>query len=173
MVERFVARPSPGRLMLLLLAALALVALGLWIAGAFGPPPDPGQAWIGYVVAPLFGLAALVGIRRLFDRDDQIIIDDQGIYCKAWSDRTIPWLAIRAIERHSYKNQDFISLTLDDPSRYSLGGLARMQGLNRMLGFGDVSLTTAGTDRTLDELLDALERFSPKGPRGPQLLLRG
>jgi hypothetical protein len=174
MAERFVARPSPGRLALLILASLGFVALGAWIAGAFGPPPAPGKVWIGYLAAGFFGLCALVLFRRLFDRDDQIVVDDQGVAWKQWSERTIPWLAIKAIERRSVRGEQFICLTLDDPSRYAPGGmLGGMSRFNRMFAFGDVAITTRGTDKSIDELIAAIERFSPKGPRAPQLRLDG
>jgi hypothetical protein len=174
MVERFVARNSPGRVLLLVLLSLCFAAASAWVAGALGPPPAPGKVWAGYLGIVFFGLCAPVLFRRLFDRDDQIVVDDQGIFWKQWSQRTIPWLAIQAIERRRVRSEQFVCLTLDDPSRHPSDGLlGRLAGTNRTFGFGHVAITMQGTDKSIAEMIAAIERFSPEGPRAPQLRLDG
>ena len=79
MNDAFVARPSPFRTGLLLLAALGFVVLGLFFVGAFGPVPRPGQEWVGWMSTLFFGFCFVVGLQRLFDRRDQIVIDEAGI----------------------------------------------------------------------------------------------
>jgi hypothetical protein len=172
MIERFVARNSPWRMLLLLFLALGLVALCAWIAGLFGAQPDPGKAWAGWLGTAIFGLCAMVALPRLFNRDEAIVVDAQGVYWARWSERTIPWLAIKAVERHTVQGQSFLCLSLDDPSRHpSDRMLGMLSGVTRGLGFGDVAVSVQGTDRSIDELIDAIERFSPKGRGGPWLRL--
>ncbi len=58
-----------------------------------------------------------------------------------------PFLCLRLVDRDAY------------PSTRLLGKFA---GLNRAWGFGDISVTTAGTDRSFAELLEAVEHFAPR-----------
>jgi hypothetical protein len=161
--DRFVARNSPSRLALMLLAAAAFVALGLWIAGLFGPPPKPGREWLGWLAAVFFGFAGIVGVRRLFDRSDQLVIDRNGIFWRHWSETTIPWSAIDSFSTHSIRRQHFLSLHLKSPAMFPRSGPGGFVGsLNRGLGFGDIALTVAGTDRSFDELVEAIDRYAPE-----------
>jgi len=163
MGDRFVARDSPWRLSLLLLAAFACVALGLWIAGLFGPSPKPGMEWFGWLAAFFFALAPFRIVPRLLDRSDQMIIDRNGIYWRQWSEVTIPWSAIRHFSRRSVRGQQFVCLHLKDPSMFSrAGALAWLAAFNRRLNFGDVALTVTGTDRSHDELVAAIDRYAPE-----------
>jgi hypothetical protein len=141
--------------------SIGFVVLGFWIAGLFGPPPRPGREWLGWFAAVFFSLCAAVGVRRLFDSGDQIVVDRNGIFWRQWSEMTIPWSAIRSFERRSVRNQHFLSLHLKDASQFPRSGMGLWSsGLNKGLGFGDVAITAAGTDRSFDELLAAVERFA-------------
>ena len=115
MRDAFVARPSPFRTGLLLLGALGFVALGLFFVGAFGPVPRPGSEWVGWLSILFFGFCFAAGLPRLFDRRDQIVVDGSGILWCQWSEATIPWSAIRAIEEHEVRRQKFLCLHLEDP----------------------------------------------------------
>jgi hypothetical protein len=147
---------------LLLLAALGFVALGLFFVGAFGPVPRPGQEWVGWTSIPFFGLCFVVGLPRLFDRRDQIVIDGSGIQWCQWSEATIPWSAIRAIEKREIRRQKFLCLHLEDPGRFPPSTMTgRLGGANRILGFGDIALATTGTNRGFDDLVAAIVRHAP------------
>lgn len=164
MSDRFVARNSPGRLFLLLLASLAFVLLGLWVAGVFGPPPKPGREWLGWLCALFFGLAPFRLVPRLSDRSDQMVIDRNGIFWRQWSEMTIPWSAVRSVSQRSVKGQHFVCVHLKDASMFPRAGAgAWLAGFNRRLNFGDVALTVTGTDRSFAELAAAIERFAPDG----------
>lgn len=167
MGDRFVARYSPGRLILLLLGAVAFVVLGAWVAGLLGPAPRPGREWVGWASMLFFGLCGLVVAPRFFDDEDQIVIDRNGVLWRQWSVATIPWGAVRGWQVREVRNQRFVCLFLKDASQFPrarAGGL--LAGLNRGLGFGDVALTAAGTDRKFDELLAAVERWAPMQASG-------
>ena len=174
MIERFVARNSPVRMLFFLVLSLGLAVLGAWVAGLFGPAPEPGMAWAGWICLAVFGLGALSMVPRLFNRGEQIAVDHQGVYWAQWSERTIPWLAIRAVERRTVQKESYLCLTLDDPSRHPPDGMfGALSRPRRWFGMGDIAIGVRGTDRSLDELADAIARFSPKGPRAPDLRLEG
>jgi hypothetical protein len=165
--EPFVARYTPLRVALLLLGAIVFVVGGLWIAGLFGAPPRPGREFLGWLAAAFFGLCAIVTAPRLFDRRDQIVVDRRGIYWRHWSETTIPWSALRGFDERSVRSQRFICLHLHDPTRYPAAGLRGwVAGANKGMGFGDIAMTAAGTDRSFDELLSAIEQFAPPSRQG-------
>lgn len=162
MTEAFVARPAPWRILLLILGSLVFVLLGVWIAGLFGEEPRAGAAWIGWTSIIFFGACAIVGIQRLLDRQDQIVIGPRGIYWRRWSSQTIPWGAVQAVEERSLNRQRFLCIHLEDPSRFPSKTLVgRLATLNKGMGFGDIAINTLGTDRSFDELCDAFRRFLP------------
>ena len=163
MNDRFVARNAPLRLLVLMAASIGIVALGLWIAGSFGPPPRPGREWIGWLAVTFFGICAIAFTRRLFDKKDQIVVDRNGIFWRPWSAMTIPWGAIKSFEPLTVRNQHFVAIYLKDPSLFPRDGTARLLGgLNRGLGFGDLAISAVGTDKSFTELLAAVEHFAPR-----------
>ena len=146
----------------MLLGALGFVALGLLFVGAFGPVPRPGREWVGWLSILFFGLCFVVGLPRLFDRRDQIVVDGSGILWCQWSRTTIPWSAIRAIEKREIRRQKFLCLHLEDPGAFPPATLTgRLGGANRALGFGDIALATTGTDRGFDDLVAAIAHHAP------------
>ena len=162
--ERFVARPSRGRLVLLLAGALLFVAGGLWMAGVFGEPPDRNRVWLGWACALFFGLCGLLGVARLRDTSDQIVIDGHGVTYRLWSDDHIPWAVIERISERRIQRQVMFSVYLADPADFPPTRLlARMGSAQRGMGLGDFALVATGTDKSADDLRDALDRFIPGG----------
>ena len=160
MAERFVARTSPVRVALFVVGSLLLVLASLWVAGAFGAPPEPGKAWIGWLGAVLFALLAAMWAMRLRDSPDQIVVDEAGLTWRQWSDEHIPWSAVRGIEERELRRQTFFAVFLHDadahpPSRL-LGKVAAAQAGT---GQGDFTMMVHGTDRTPDELREALRSY--------------
>jgi hypothetical protein len=159
--DRFVARNSPRRNALLLFGTLLFVAGGLSLAGLFGPSRSPGREWMGWACAVFFGMCAAAFAARLFDREDWIVVDRNGIRWRQWSEATIPWSTIRSWSRRSFRGQQFICLVLKDPSQFpGSGSLSWFGGVNKALGFGDIALNVQGTDRKFDELEAAVRRFA-------------
>ncbi len=107
MEDRFVARTSRARVWLLLLGSILLMLGSLWMAGAFGAPPSPDRVWMGWVGAPLFALLGAMWATRLRAPADQIVIDEEGLTCRSWSDEHIPWSAIERIDEFGIHRQTF------------------------------------------------------------------
>ena len=162
MGDRFVARPSPLRILLLIALALGFVVLGVWIAGLLGPAPRPGKEWVGWAALLFFGLAAVMGVWRLFDRSDQIVVDGDGLCWKQHSAATIPWVEIERIEAREIRRQRFLCVFLKDPEKFPAAGWrGAMASANRGFGFGDLALSTTGTDRRHGELVAAVRQNAP------------
>jgi hypothetical protein len=160
MGEAFVARSSRVRIVLLVAAALLFFALSLWMAGLFGDPPNRDKAWIGWIGAPFFALAALMWGLRLREPADQIVIDDRGLTWRQWSGEHIPWSAIRGIDEYGIRRQTMFAVHLHDvaghPPTRLMGKVAAAQA---GIGRGHFSIIATGTDRRADELREALRRY--------------
>ena len=167
MQRRFVARFSPYRLLFLILLSLGFVVLSLWLVGAFGAAPDAPMAWSGWVGLLFFGPCTVILARRVSDPRAQIILDEQGLYWRQWSEAVIPWTAFSAMEVCHVQRQRLLGLTLARPQDYPpetmLGQLARY---NEQLGFPHVTLSAQGMDCSFDELHDAVRGFLPRHAQG-------
>lgn len=165
-MDDLVAYPSRGKIALLVLASVVFVALGLWMTGLFGAPPE-SHRWspkmvrlIGSVAVVFFGLCSVEWGRRLFDKREQLRIGPAGIQLRSWSDETIPWSEIVDITTWSYRRQTSIILHLRDRTRFPGRGVAALlAGANRGMTGGDIAISLTGTDRKTDEALAAIERF--------------
>ena len=161
----FEANLSRFRVALMLAGAVGFVVAGLWLVGAFGPPPSTslkatvaGWAGIGF-----FGLCAIVLARRLFQAGVEIRVDSDGIYWRRWSDQTTPWNAIARISTGEIRRQRFVCLFLVDPRAFPSQGIAgKLAGANAAMGFGDIALSATGTDKSFDQLMAAIDQFSPE-----------
>ena len=164
-MHNFVAKPSRWRMALLGLGAVGFVVLGVWIAGLLGNPPKPGREWAGLLAIVFFGLCTLMIGRRLFDTEDQVRIDAQGIVSKQWSAQTIPWSAIADISVWEYRHQKSIILHLHDPAQFPSTTLAgKLAGANRALTGGDIAISLTGTTGRFDDAMAAIGlHFRPGG----------
>lgn len=168
-MERFVARNSRTRLVLMLIGSLLFVAIGLWMVGAFGEPPRGGGRraglnWVGWVAIPFFGAAAAAIIAKLRDPGEQLVVDERGLIWRAWSDDVIPWNEIERIDERRIARQTMFAVHLRDatrcpPTRWT----GRISARQRGFGMGDLSLNLTGSDRSNDDLRAALARFRPGG----------
>ena len=157
----FVANVSRRRTALLVLGAIGFVVAGVFMLR----DPEGGLTLMvfGWAAILFFGLCGLIGIRQLFRSGPDIRIDEQGIWWRRWSDQVVPWEAIVALYPAGVGRTAFLCLKLVDPAAYpSTHVMGKFAGINRASGFGDISVTTTGTDRSFTELLAAVERFAPR-----------
>jgi hypothetical protein len=161
--QDFVAMPSRPRIALLILGSIGFVATGLWMIGAFGDPPEMNRysplfiTIIGWASILFFGFCGFMGIKLLFDRDEQVRINASGVYWKRWSDQTILWADITDVGVWEHHRQKAIILNLRDPARYrSSTMMGKLSGANRALTGGDVAISLTGTDRKFDDAMAAI-----------------
>jgi hypothetical protein len=160
----FVARASVLRGGLLVLLGIGMTALSAWIAFdpvAFrNPLLAAPTGWVGLL---FFGACTSVALRQLFRRGPVLRVDARGIFWARWSEGTIPWAAVTRVEPKGMQGQLFLALWLRDPSAYpSRSLLGRAAGMNKTLGFGDIAITTQGTDRSFEDLVDAVRAQVPQ-----------
>lgn len=162
----FVAHISRWRVASLILGSLGFVALGLWLAGAFGEVPSsrrysaPVAIGIGSLCVLFFGLCAVAGVKRFSDNRVQLEIGPAGIVWQQWSNQLIPWTEITDITTWSHRRQKAIVLHLNDPARFPGRGLAaKLAGANRTLTGGDIAISLTGTNRSYDDAMEAIARF--------------
>jgi hypothetical protein len=165
-MTEFVARPSRARIALLILGSVAFVAIGLWMIGTFGPPPESHRyspemtTFFGWAAILFFGLCAIVLCRMLFDTEAQVRINASGLYWKRWSRETIPWSEITQVGVWEFKRQKSIILNLRDPGRFRSSTLmGKLASANKAMTGGDIAVTLAGTDGRFDDAMAAIERF--------------
>jgi len=170
-MDDFLAHTSRWRTTLLALSSAAFVALGLWMAGAFGPVPEFRRypaifvSGLGWVSVILFGFFRVVWVKKLFDAPEQLRIGQTGVRSARWSDATIPWSEIIDVTAWSFNGQKAIILHLRDPARFPGRGLtAVFAKTNRSLMRGDIAISLTGTDRRFDEAMAAIARFRSSSP---------
>lgn len=168
-MEDFVAYSSRWRIAVYGLGAIAFVAIGLWMVGAFGFPPvwrhTPAAVTflVGWSSVIFFGLCSVVCVKRLFNNREQLRIGLTGVRSALWSDQTISWSEIADVTTWSFRRQTAIILHLRDAKRFPRRGVgAMLASANRMLTGGDVSITLTGTDRGFEEAMSAIGRFRRK-----------
>lgn len=161
----FVAWPSRWRTALLVLGSLGFVSVGLWIIGAFGPPPhssrySPGAQFLwGWFAICFFGLCAAAGVKQLLGTGERLRIGSAGLCWPSWSLETIPWSEICGVTTWTYRGQTMIVLHLRDPEKYPPRKLRWLRGVNRVFTGGDIAISLTGSDRDWREALEAIRRF--------------
>ncbi len=113
-----------------------------------------GLGWI----AVLSGAAIFPVIIKLMGHREPVMrIDADGIYWHRWSDKPIAWGNVASFKPTSVRAQKFVSIWLHHRSRDpGKGLLGKLAGANRAIGFGDVALSVQGTDKSFEELLEAV-----------------
>ena len=147
---------------MLLLAAVSagFGALGVWMAGLFGPPMTPGEEWVGWMLILFFGPCTLLILPRSFDSAVQVRIDGCGIFDQRLSLDTIPWSEISDVSVWAHRRSKFIVLHLREPQRFTASGWTSIvASYNRRLTGGDVTVNLTGTDRNFGEAMQAIESF--------------
>ena len=165
-MDEFVAFPSRWRRILLTLVAVGFVVLGLGLVGAFGPAPASRRfspeigiivGWFGIV---FFGFCGVIGLKKIFETNEQLRVNAEGVRYVLWSDSIIPWHEITDVTQWAHQRQKVVVLHLRDPARFPGRGMAGLlAGANRKLTGGDVSISLTGTDRSFDDAMAAIVHY--------------
>lgn len=154
------ARSSPWRLLRLSIPSFLFAALGVLMVR----DGDPVFGIVGVVSILMFGAVGLIVVGRLRrGRRIEIEVSERGLCWRAWSDDLIAWEDVRHAEVFRQGRQRYLCLWLNREPRFRSRLAARGASMSRAIGFGDVAVNTFGTDRTLDDLIEAVERYIPVG----------
>lgn len=153
----------------MILGSVAFVAIGLWMAGVLGPPPESSRYSSGFITVmgwftiAFSGVCFVLGGTRFLDRREHLRIGVDGLRSTPWSDQTIPWSEIVDVTTWTVNRQHAIVLHLRDRTRFPGRGFAAMTAAaNRSLTGGDISVSVTGTDRTFEDAILALDQFRPQ-----------
>ena len=170
----FVAHYSIGRLLGLAAIGLMFVLLGAFMVmeprGSFdhsskigfialflGGNKDLAGHGLGLMCALMGALVIPVIVKQMAHQGPAIRVDARGVYWHRWSPKPIGWDNIADVTSRSVYRQHFVGLTLRDVTRDPpQSRFAKLGKLNRAIGFGDVSITTQGTDAKSEDLLAAI-----------------
>lgn len=157
----FEAHPDRRKIATLLAMAVALVLIGVRLAGGFGPV-GPIRGWspqalhvFGWIAIVFFGFGVAVLVARLFSAGAEVRVDAEGVYGRRNGNRVIPWSAIERITTVDGGRVQLAHLFLGDGSAFA--GRKRLGSKS----FGDVTLSLQGTDGKLSDLRAAFDYFAP------------
>ncbi|MBP0492903.1 hypothetical protein [Roseomonas indoligenes] len=160
----FVAYPNRRSMVVVIAAMAPLVSLILAALVVHPAAPLVLRIISALIAAPIVVWMVLSLILAL-QRRPLLVIDAAGVTWSRWSDRPIPWNALEHWQRRRYINSDFVTIWLKDPAAYRPGPLQRFQAWgNRGLGFGHLTLSGGGMDRSFTEMAQAFADFAPKPP---------
>lgn len=123
---------SKNKLWLSIIASLLFVMTSTWLLTVsenidrFNPVVIKGIAISGIV---LFGITAVFGIKKLFDKKAGLIINEVGIYDNTTgvSAGLIEWKDIIEIRMHQIMSTKFVSIFVHNPDKYILKAKNKMK----------------------------------------------
>lgn len=129
----------------------------------------PGAPWflrvMGVVIIAPVVIWLVVTMRLIFLREPVLEIDGRGILWRRWSGERIPWTAIERWSARGAVGMPYVTLWLREPERHPARTISRLVShANRRLGFGHLTLSTGGTNRTMPELIAAVRAYAPELP---------
>ncbi|MEL7296582.1 MAG: STM3941 family protein [Pseudomonadota bacterium] len=165
---------SKGKMLLLLIGALAFVAMGIWMLTLSGDDIRMGRRFnnpifvkaIGIVAIVFFGYCAFFAFRKLLDNAAALVISSEGLVDNAsgLAPGVIRWSEITDIGEYMVQRQRFIAILLVDPEAFveKSGRLARMLArANASMSGTPVNIPTNALRIDHEELLSLLhERWS-------------
>ncbi|KEA07535.1 rhomboid family intramembrane serine protease [Agrobacterium rhizogenes] len=111
---RFEFAYDKGRLLLFFLILSVFTVGCVWVSYRSSRTEQP---LIGLILmwslVPLLGFAALTVLLKVFKREPGLVISGAGIHIASFAAETIPWLAIRDLERLRGRGMDNLLLRLD------------------------------------------------------------
>ena len=137
-----------------LVVAAAMVAAGIALERA-------QVAALGWVLAALGGIWALLLLRSLGEERERLVIDDAGIRDTLLPVGTIGWPEVIGASVRQIGSVSVVALDLRDPERFMRRLPATRQFIARKAleaGLPAVYLTLAGTDADAERIAEAIRR---------------
>ncbi|KMN36130.1 hypothetical protein VI26_07480 [Chromobacterium sp. LK1] len=156
---------SGGKVLLLIIAALAFVVIGysMWTA------PDTEISLIrrygaGGVAMAFFGAACLLGLRQCLQNKPALVFNAQGLWDRSSQIAVglIVWTDIVGWEVSAVRGQKFLIIKVRTPGKYlsQLGPVARLFGHFNFICYGSpIAIASGAVQASFDELLALVERY--------------
>lgn len=171
-MKEFVANNSRWKCACSIALGIGFICLGMWMIGAFGPPPISKRhspAFGLFIGALCFAIFVPTVIRlglRWWNAADYLRIDALGIRYIGWSEEVIPWSAIKSVTERTASHQRIIVVSLYEPERYPRGGLVGLLGWpDGWFRGGLIDIFLTGTDQSFNAAMGAIGRFKRHAER--------
>jgi len=132
---------SKAKILFLILLSIIFIALGVWFLFLDVQSIEGSRRFnspaliygIGIITIVFFGLCALVGVKKLFDKSPGIILSSEGILdnSSGVSAGIIPWSDVVDIGQYQIHKQKFVLIHVRDPEKYANTGNALKRMANR------------------------------------------
>jgi hypothetical protein len=163
-MQRIVVVAARGPAYRKLVAAAAMVAAGIALQQA-------EVAALGWTLAALGGIWALLLLRSLGEERERLVIDDSGIRDTLLPVGTIGWSEVTGATVRRIGSVPVVALDLRDPERFVRRLPATRQFIARKAleaGLPAVYLTLTGTEADAERIADAIrQRTGATGSRSP------
>jgi hypothetical protein len=166
-MEPLVIRSSRWRYVLLLLVSAGFVAVGTLLVMR-----TPNQT-VGWANVVFFGVCAATFLWQVVDARPRLVIDERGVFDRTLGVGVIPWSEIEAVDPRAMMGQQFVSLTLRDPSlltRRLPQWRRTLTRANRAAGFEELNLNlgglAVGADVVVARLRQGMASLAGGGPVG-------
>lgn len=127
-MQETVIELSKTKLILLALAALAFVAIGVWMFTLDTETIEDGRRLsnptlfysLAIAAVLFFGAAGTWAIRKLFDKTPGLILSDEGFIdnSSGIAAGLIPWSEVASVAESQIQRQKFVSIHVHDPEKY-------------------------------------------------------
>ncbi len=146
-----------------LLISMCVVFVGIGILMVLSPRDGSMDAFGGWLSIGCGIVGGVPLLWKLVVRPLRLVIDSNGIEWSDYSDETIPWSAISDINVLAVGVSRFVSVFLVDSARYPSRWTRRGWGpsLNTRLYKADMFVTTILLNRSLEDILDAVDQYWP------------
>jgi hypothetical protein len=166
---------SRGKLVLLILASFAFIAIGAWMFTLDDAEISQQRTLsnpllfrgIAVAAALMGALGVIISTRKLFDKRPGLVLSEEGIVdnSSGVAAGLIPWSDIEGFGVVEIRRNKFIVVFVKDPEKFLQRGNAMQRALHRanaqMVG-SPVSFSTGTLDMPFAELWELLERYRAK-----------
>ena len=171
--DELVIELSKGKIILLILGSLVFVAGGAWML-SMGPEDMKDMIplfrnvllvhIVGILSIVFFGMAAVLGLKKLFDKKPGLVFNSAGIMdnSSGISAGFIPWSDILGAKTYEVVNQKMLVILLRNPEVYIERGNPLMRFLNKrnssMCG-SPITINSKALKMNFAELLSTFQRY--------------
>lgn len=170
---------SRAKLVRLILASCAFVALGAWLLSFDADEIRSGRSFgflyyspplvygLGLAAIVFFGFCGLYGARKMFDRKPGLVLNSSGLVDNASGVAAgfIPWSEVTGVRIHEIHNQKMLVIGVSEPRKYIDRGGALKRTLHKAsykMGSGPVAISSISLKVDFPELVSLFNRYYRK-----------